>query len=48
MWSHHFKANRWGNNGNSERFIFVGPQIIADGQTTVMKLKDACFLEGKL
>ena len=22
IWSHHFKANRWGNNGNSERFYF--------------------------
>ena len=24
--SHHFKANRWGNNGNSERFYFLGLQ----------------------
>ena len=22
-WSHHFIANRWGNNGNSERFYFL-------------------------
>ena len=22
--SHHFMANRWGNNGNSERFYFLG------------------------
>ena len=21
-WSHYFKANRWGNNANSERFYF--------------------------
>ena len=21
-WSHHFMANRWGNNGNSERLYF--------------------------
>ena len=24
-------ANRWGNNGNSDRFIFVGSKITADG-----------------
>ena len=31
--SHHFMANRWGNNGNSDRFYFLGlrSKIIADG-----------------
>ena len=24
--SHHFMANRWGNNGNGERLYFGGPQ----------------------
>ena len=24
-------ANRWGTNGNSDRFIFLGPKITADG-----------------
>ena len=24
--SHHFMANKWGNNGNSERFYFLGLQ----------------------
>ena len=24
--SHHFMANRWGNNGNSDRFYFIGLQ----------------------
>ena len=24
-------ANRWGNNGNSESFIFLGSKITADG-----------------
>ena len=24
--SHHFMANKWGNNGNSERFYFWGLQ----------------------
>ena len=25
IWSHHFLAYRWGNNGNSERLYFGGP-----------------------
>ena len=29
--SHHFMANRWGNNGNSNRVSFLGLQITADG-----------------
>ena len=45
--SHHFMANRWGNNGNSERLCFWGfPKsflVIAD-----IKLKDSCSLEEKL
>ena len=24
IWSHHFMANRWGNNGNSDRLCFWG------------------------
>ena len=24
-------ANRWGNNGNSDRFIFLGSKVTADG-----------------
>ena len=31
IWSHHFMANRWGNNGNSERLDFLGSKITADG-----------------
>ena len=31
FWSHHFMANRWGNNGNSDGFHFGGSEIIADG-----------------
>ena len=30
MHSHHFMANRWGNNGNSDRLYFLGSKIIAD------------------
>ena len=26
IWSHHFVANRWGNNGNSDRLSFLGLQ----------------------
>ena len=31
IWSHHFMANRRGNNGNSDRFYFLGLQITVDG-----------------
>ena len=31
IWSHHFMANRWGNNGNSDRLHFLGSKITADG-----------------
>ena len=26
IWSHHFMANRWGNNGNSGKLYFLGLQ----------------------
>ena len=26
VWSHHFMANSWGNNGNSDRLYFLGLQ----------------------
>ena len=26
IWSHHFVANRWGKNGNSDRLCFLGLQ----------------------
>ena len=26
IWSHHLMANRWGNNGNSNRLYFLGLQ----------------------
>ena len=26
IWSHHFMANRWGNNGNCDRLYFWGLQ----------------------
>ena len=32
IWSHHFMANRWGNNGNNDRLYFfsvVGTKVIS-------------------
>ena len=45
--SHHFMANRWGNNGNSETLHF-GALKSLQMVTAAMKLKDAYFLEEKL
>ena len=44
--SHHFMANRWGNNGNSDRLFSWTPKSL-QMVTSTMKLKDVCFLEGK-
>ena len=46
--SHHFVANRWGNNGNSDRLYFLGLQKSPQMVTASMKSKDACSLEEKL
>ena len=49
--SHHFMANRWGNNGNSDRlYLFIYFLALKSLQTVTaaMKLKDACSLEEKL
>ena len=46
IWSHNFMANRWGNNGNSDRLFFGAPKSL-QMVTTVMKLKDAYSLEEK-
>ena len=42
--SHHFLANRWGNNGNSERLLLEVPKSL-QMVIAAMKLKDACSLE---
>ena len=47
IWSHHFMANRWGNNGNSERLFWGAPKSL-QMMTATMKLKDAYSLEEKL
>ena len=31
IWSLHFMADRWGNNGNSDRLYFGDSKITADG-----------------
>ena len=31
VWSHYFMANRWGNNGDSDKLYLGGSKIIADG-----------------
>ena len=43
--SHHFMANRWGNNGNSVRFLVSWAQKSLQMVTTAMKLRDAYSLE---
>ena len=47
IWSHHFVANRWGNNRNSDR-LFWGALKSLQVVTAAMKLKDTCLLEEKL
>ena len=47
IWSHHFMANRWGNNGNRDRLYFWGLQMV-QMVTAAMKFKDAYSLEEKL
>ena len=49
--SHHFMANRWGNNGNSERLLCVcvlggGSRITADGDCS-QEIKKHLLLERK-
>ena len=45
---HHFMANRCGNSVNSDRLYFWGAPKSLQMVTEDMKLKDACYLEGKL
>ena len=49
IWSHHFMADRWGNNGNSEKKIFPpwAPKSL-QMMTAAMKLKDTRSLEERL
>ena len=47
IWSHHFMANRWRNNGNSDRLYSGAPKSL-QMVTAATKVKDACSLEEKL
>ena len=44
IWSHHFMANRWESNGNSDRLFLSAPKSL-QMVTAAMKLKDTCFWE---
>ena len=47
--SHHFMANRWGNDGNSDRlYLFSWSPKSLQMVTATMKLKDTCSLEENL
>ena len=46
--SHHFMANRWRSNGNSDRLYFGGLQDHSRWGLQPLKLKDTCSLEEKL
>ena len=41
-------ANRWGSNGNSDRFYFLRAPESLQMVTTALKLKDSCSLEEKV
>ena len=45
--SHHFMANRWGDNGNSDRLYFLGLQNHFDSDCS-HEIKRCLILEGKL
>ena len=46
IWCHHFMANRWGNNGNSERLFYWASKSL-QMVTAAMKLKKHLLLERK-
>ena len=46
IWSHHFMANRWRNNGNSDRLYFLGSKVTADGDCS-HEIKRHLFLGRK-
>ena len=47
MASSHFIGNRWRNNGNSDRFYFLGSKITADGDCS-HEIKRRLFLGWKV
>ena len=47
IWSHHFMANRWGKNGNSDRLDFFVSKLTVDGDWS-HELKRHLFLGRKV
>ena len=47
IWSHHFMANRWRNNGNSGTLYFLGSKITADDDYS-HEIKRCLFLGRKV
>ena len=47
IWSHHFIANRWGNNGNSDKLYILDSKITADGDCS-HKIKRRLLLGKKV
>ena len=45
--SHHFMGNRWGNSGNSARFLFLSSKITADSVCS-HEIKRRLLLERKV
>ena len=45
IWSHHFMANRWENNGSSERLLFLWAPKSLQMVIAAVKLKDPSSLE---
>ena len=45
--SHHFMANRWGNSGNNEDFIFLGSKITVHGDC-IHEIKKRLLLKRKV
>ena len=50
IWLHHFMANKWGNNGNNDRFyfIFLGSKITEDGDCSHDIKRHLLLVEAKL
>ena len=47
IWTHYLIVNGWGNNGKSDRLLFLGSKSL-QMVTAAMKLKDTCSLDEKL
>ena len=47
IWSYHFMANRWVNNGNSDRLYFGSSKITGDGDC-IHQIKRRLLLGRKL